>query len=174
MCGEKSGYSGLRAWVRGSPPHVRGKGWQERSTPANRRITPACAGKRLAGKKHNSQQKDHPRMCGEKLMPPLLGFGLTGSPPHVRGKDAGPVVQGAVQGITPAYAGKMRCPRFRPGKIRDHPRTCGGKAAVRPGRFLRQGITPAYAGKRAISAALACSFWDHPRMCGEKACGTCA
>lgn len=26
-------------------------------------------------------------MCGEKLMPPLLGFGLTGSPPHVRGKD---------------------------------------------------------------------------------------
>ena len=173
-CGEKPKVMNLVLVRPGSPPHVRGKVRILRVTGVGAGITPACAGKRLAGKKHNSQQKDHPRMCGEKLMPPLLGFGLTGSPPHVRGKDAGPVVQGAVQGITPAYAGKMRCPRFRPGKIRDHPRTCGGKAAVRPGRFLRQGITPAYAGKRAISAALACSFWDHPRMCGEKACGTCA
>ena len=45
MCGEKRVI--LSAWTRwlGSPPHVRGKGFQERSPVAAARITPAYAGK---------------------------------------------------------------------------------------------------------------------------------
>ena len=90
--------------------------------------------------------------------------------------------------ITPAYAGKRRCPRFRPGKIRDHPRMCGEKRAEfvfssalvgspphvrgkapRPHRARPvAGITPACAGKRLLPPSDDTREWDHPRMCGEK------
>ena len=147
-CGEKPKVMNLVLVRPGSPPHVRGKVRILRVTGVGAGITPACAGKRLAGKKHNSQQKDHPRMCGEKLMPPLLGFGLTGSPPHMRGKSSSPP-----WAISPA---------------RDHPRVCGEKSHQRGlgllllgspphvrGKGVRYlcivlfaGITPACAGKR--------------------------
>ena len=34
--------------------------------PANTRITPACAGKRVAGSFRPGTTQDHPRVCGEK------------------------------------------------------------------------------------------------------------
>ena len=50
-------------------------------------ITPACAGKRWEQRYQTFSPEDHPRMCGEKVLPDL-GFCLgLGSPPHVRGKD---------------------------------------------------------------------------------------
>ncbi len=110
MCGEKSGYSGLRAWVRGSPPHVRGKGWQERSTTANRRITPACAGKRRWPGCSGGSAGDHPRVCGEKSHQRGLGLLLLGSPPHVRGKGVRYLCIVLFAGITPACAGKRSGP----------------------------------------------------------------
>ena len=90
--------------------------------------------------------------------------------------------------ITPAYAGKRRCPRFRPGKIRDHPRMCGEKSFAlcsihqhrgSPPHMRGKGsqagisratdrITPAHAGKRAVLLLLSISAGDHPRTCGEK------
>ena len=91
-------------------------------------------------------------------------------------------------GITPACAGKRHCPRFRPGKTRDHPRVCGekrsaaravqaaagspprvrGKAFANTAHMRAMGITPACAGKRMVSFALDRSMKDHPRVCGEK------
>ena len=91
-------------------------------------------------------------------------------------------------GITPACAGKRHCPRFRPGKTRDHPRVCGEKDAIckscparqgSPPRMrgkgvkqsnsrIRMGITPAYAGKSCIYRSTTSISWDHPRVCGEK------
>ena len=91
-------------------------------------------------------------------------------------------------GITPAHAGKRRCPRFRPGKIRDHPRTCGekvvwsaplyeqmgspphmrGKGAAPALALCHVGITPAHAGKRQHLGLFPLKDRDHPRTCGEK------
>ena len=96
-------------------------------------------------------------------------------------------------GITPAHAGKRRCPRFRPGKIRDHPRTCGekvvwsaplyeqmgspptmrGKVCVGMVDAPLLGITPACAGKRGIVQRDLLAVGDHPRVCGEKVCLRC-
>ena len=112
------------------------------------------------------------------------------SPPRMRGKV---IVRSrnAVQiGITPACAGKRHCPRFRPGKTRDHPRVCGEKSSLMqmdvgplgsPPRMRGKGelpkdtkdyfgITPAYAGKRMLYARAVRRDRDHPRVCGEK-CG---
>ena len=92
-------------------------------------------------------------------------------------------------GITPACAGKRHCPRFRPGKTRDHPRVCGEEGLAGPleqagggspprmrGRAghgamhgLELGITPAYAGKRIRWICHSKRLWDHPRVCGEEA-----
>ena len=91
-------------------------------------------------------------------------------------------------GITPACAGKRHCPRFRPGKTRDHPRVCGEKSSLMqmdvgplgsPPRMRGKGlvgfeldirirITPACAGKSLSPAPEKALPGDHPRMCGEK------
>ena len=91
-------------------------------------------------------------------------------------------------GITPACAGKRHCPRFRPGKTRDHPRVCGekfpkwapitllmgspprmrGKDALCNDAESNRGITPAYAGKRWPDCRHQPQAGDHPRVCGEK------
>lgn len=106
VCGEKSHQRGLGLLLLGSPPHVRGKGWQERSTTANRRITPACAGKSFRDNLVSRQLQDHPCVCGEKIFR-LSGFTKDeGSPPHVRGKDDLVKLINLIFGITPAYAGK--------------------------------------------------------------------
>ena len=91
-------------------------------------------------------------------------------------------------GITPACAGKRHCPRFRPGKTRDHPRVCGEKSSLMQmdvgplgspprmrgkGCYMQElsgetGITPAYAGKSRSRRTTVRPLRDHPRVCGEK------
>ena len=127
-------------------------------------------------------------MCGEKGRKMKQQFIGLGSPPRMRGKVPPMPLSRFQFGITPAYAGKRRCPRFHPGRIRDHPRVCGEKGRVRPAflrtpgspprvrgkircltaRSSRARITPAYAGKRFPFSLPAVRQGDHPRVCGEK------
>ena len=106
MCGEKQMYFATTASCQGSPPHVRGKAGRYWATRRRTGITPACAGKRLSCSCRASQSWDHPRMCGEKKNTFRKLKASTGSPPHVRGKDAVRCVYASLIGITPACAGK--------------------------------------------------------------------
>ena len=147
LCGEKS--SGIVTSVPfvGSPPPMRGKALAFPCICTKLRITPAYAGKRHAPPAKHSVKRDHPRLCGEKLLRATLG--------------AHP------SRITPAYAGKS-CHVIVPDNTAlDHPRLCGEKKSFRgksqsrigsppPMRGkgsrlftlgIRAGITPAYAGK---------------------------
>ena len=86
-------------------------------------------------------------MCGEKF-----GFFRStmirlGSPPRMRGKGVVHVFVPEKFGITPAYAGKRRDFSYTQLHGKDHPRTCGEKAASR---------------------AIPSSGQGHPRTCGEK------
>ena len=92
----------------------------------------------------------------------------SGSPPHMRGKAKGDEFGLGQTRITPAYAGKRRCPRFRPGKIRDHPRTCGEKAVCPSPLTSSLGSPPRMRGKVSSCRPAACACRDHPRVCGEK------
>ena len=128
-------------------------------------------------------------MCGEKISMEILVPYISGSPPHVRGKDAVKRHSARGFGITPAYAGKSRgCPAACILR-RDHPRVCGEKALLclslqqilgSPPRMrgkafpsiktiLLMRITPAYAGKSRGCPAACILRRDHPRVCGEKA-----
>ena len=95
----------------------------------------------------------------------------------------------ALDGITPAYAGKRQATPQSIAQPRDHPRVCGEKAMMlhmrekvsgSPPRmrgkvfvwsrfFVCAGITPAYAGKSHVASNCPGDIQDHPRVCGEKA-----
>ena len=145
-------------------------------------------GKALNFLKSIAITKDHPRLCGEKLLPQSSIPAAAGSPPPMRGKVAGIAALIAIFGITPAYAGKRICRRRTHAGMRDHPRLCGEKQRKKTifgilqgspppmrgkvsGELLdinQYGITPAYAGKRMNVTESVILQQDHPRLCGEK------
>ena len=97
----------------------------------------------------------------------------------------------AVDGITPACAGKRLSRGICDGPDRDHPRVCGEKPLAQEGGYLDvgspprvrgkvssigeictpPGITPACAGKRPSWHHARRVREDHPRVCGEKSTG---
>ena len=154
LCGEKAIQALCKVCHMGSPPPMRGKVGERSVSPLMGRITPAYAGKRLAGNCRKILFEDHPRLCGEKHILFIIG--------------------GDCMGITPAYAGK-RCQRYYNFPVlQDHPRLCGEKGSngcnfpvligsppPMRGKANRStifctlcGITPAYAGKRPHYAPL--------------------
>ena len=74
----------------------------------NHRITPAYAGKRDLPQQAFADCKDHPRICGEKLLSYILFIHSLGSPPHMRGKVGFGKAHWCIIRITPAYAGKSK------------------------------------------------------------------
>ena len=108
ICGEKPLKACPGRTITGSPPHMRGKGKACRAHAAVRRITPAYAGKSTDWLKTRCGHRDHPRICGEKLLRPMSKGWLRGSPPHMRGKENHFAVNPQVDRITPAYAGKSQ------------------------------------------------------------------
>ena len=76
----------------------------------------------------NSEQQDHPRVCGEKSTPFGALWATLGSPPRVRGKVHEEVRNKLWFGITPACAGKSFFTLFITFLVQDHPRVCGEKA----------------------------------------------
>ena len=112
MCGEKYKSRRKDASAQGSPPHVRGKAMAQIS--------------------RSEGGGDHPRMCGEKCLKGVMMHFLSGSPPHVRGKGCVRDAAAAVQGITPACAGKSMCRVCLRCLVRDHPRMCGEKTKKIP------------------------------------------
>ena len=86
VCGEKSADVGADVLYSGSPPRMRGKGFFCASAELYSRITPAYAGKREDQIHQHHAEKDHPRVCGEKVVNVYNFVFYQGSPPRMRGK----------------------------------------------------------------------------------------
>ena len=146
---------------------MRGKHETHAAFFAGARITPACAGKTVFYSSLPSENRDHPRVCGENF-PGVPSVKTTvGSPPRVRGKRC--ILKPCVtnKGITPACAGKTDNHFIVHVHHEDHPRVCGENLSgywksrkikgspprvrgKQSGLFLflhRVRITPACAGK---------------------------
>ena len=169
---------------------MRGKGFQRFGGFCREGITPACAGKSPGWGSGIYCDRDHPRVCGEKLRPSSALMVRTGSPPRVRGKVNRLALLLLCSGITPACAGKRMGKFSRLHQYKDHPRVCGekhflylrrtttegspprvrGKALWKTAENRAVGITPACAGKSTVSKSGTRWKWDHPRVCGEKNC----
>ena len=186
--GKSPSSSSISILSMGSPPHTRGKVGDVLGVRHQGGITPAYAGKRTSSSRYSSPSRDHPRIRGEKPDGTEWWSGITGSPPHTRGKDVPARFPAVTIGITPAYAGKRtteaacHCapwdhPRIRGekfdaagvcvGGVGSPPHTRGKESIYRTAR-KPVGITPAYAGKSGESARYKTRSRDHPRIRGEK------
>ena len=166
---------------------MRGKHNKGKARGYDSGITPACAGKMHTQAVRRGRTRDHPRVCGENAYASCAPGSYQGSPPRVRGKYNGGIVNNTATGITPACAGKMHSRPRRSYPARDHPRVCGENDDSYPRAHVRLGspprvrgkslfalvktvegrITPACAGKILTTPAIRCPIVDHPRVCGE-------
>ena len=85
---------------------MRGKDLWNVHRPPRPGITPAYAGKSHIFEERTRANKDHPRLCGEKVPAGNAYSIVRGSPPPMRGKVSFGVVEDVLDRITPAYAGK--------------------------------------------------------------------
>ena len=192
VCGEHPTCRPTNVWKRGSSPRVRGTLSRSGCQAPWPGIIPACAGNTSWPESKLTLSRDHPRVCGEHLLPVSLLFCSPGSSPRVRGTPVPRVPGRWPRGIIPACAGNTRAPRPHGPPERDHPRVCGehldelvlldlvdlasgSSPRVRgtppPVGNLRnvQGIIPACAGNTFGVSIMAVPFGDHPRVCGEHA-----
>ena len=145
-----------------SPPRVRGK--VPVCCPEHRkvRITPAYAGKRRRRWASGSQDRDHPRVCGEKSANPKVRDTMEGASPRMRGK---------VFFFTGAsfYAIFFLEPS---GNLLLEP---SGSSWVPPDGSIfvfAIGSPPRVRGKVKVQSTLRLERRDHPRVCGEKFCNS--
>ena len=106
LCGEKFGDCGNSPPAIGSPPPMRGKDATEHIVNSGNGITPAYAGKSVGNYIAVCRNRDHPRLCGEKVRLYHAEQSALGSPPPMRGKVYGTLHAQCGRRITPAYAGK--------------------------------------------------------------------
>ena len=116
----------------GSPPRGRGKVPDTLLRSVANGITPAWAGKRKQKDKMVQNEKDHPRVGGEKYLLPIPRSFTNGSPPRGRGKASGPLCGYGRQRITPAWAGKSCFVSYFATVGWDHPRVGGEKTKKIP------------------------------------------
>ena len=167
---------------------MRGKAQRGKGAASPFRITPAYAGKSRLLRPARRLARDHPRVCGEKVISFTSPRAARGSPPRMRGKVPFADLYKCHHGITPAYAGKSAVADRSEVIIGDHPRVCGekflhigrvvlkvgspprmrGKEEERMAEYQIVGITPAYAGKSGWHRCHMGRTEDHPRVCGEK------
>ncbi len=91
----------------GTPPPTRGKFGAGATVGAGAGNTPAYAGKIIIFILRDSNNKEHPRLRGENPHGHAIDSVVTGTPPPTRGKFTGADSFCAIDGNTPAYAGKI-------------------------------------------------------------------
>ena len=186
-CGENGAVDLTARPSLGSSPRVRGKPAARSSSPADRGLIPARAGKTGGSVCRSRSPRAHPRACGENMAEWWSWSKHNGSSPRVRGKRSGMTFPYLKTGLIPARAGKTMSPKSWPPTWRAHPRACGENApadrhklrelgssprvrgklqAAIPDR-ARRGLIPARAGKTLVRRAAMRFAPAHPRACGE-------
>ena len=146
---------------------MRRKGPPRRSKFLHTRITPAYAGKSLAGLHDTPHVWDHPRLCGEKLIAISIFLCASGSPPPMRGKDEFDMDEVDDARITPAYAGKRACGGRDEKRRKDHPRLCGEKRSRRVLVDAAEGSPPPMRGKANGTASFSDGYRITPAYAGK-------
>ena len=187
VCGENCARRRALTCSRGSSPRVRGKLSLLVFDDGMTGLIPACAGKTSSPASARALRRAHPRVCGENLGFTFEDSVALGSSPRVRGKRAVGVLDGDVDRLIPACAGKTRRPGGRRSGVSAHPRVCGennsgagsgrrgrgssprvrGKRSRRRSSGPAVGLIPACAGKTDRQFPLFVQCWAHPRVCGE-------
>ena len=170
VCGEKIRVASPRITQRGSPPRVRGKVAERCYTDCACGITPACAGKRTRRLQMRQDERDHPRVCGEKSSATGSALVLSGSPPRVRGKVVRLPLPAVGGRITPACAGKSTCLILFDTLLKDHPRVCGEKLVYNVLYYACKGSPPRVRGKAGQNGIFRPGGRITPACAGKSTC----
>ena len=186
-CGEHKGLDERTATYEGSSPRMRGTRVVKFTEAVDLGIIPAHAGNTPPLLPRTSVRRDHPRACGEHLMPgPMVGS-LLGSSPRMRGTQLRQHLVRMPAGIIPAHAGNTVKKTVTAAIYGDHPRACGehillqmrcvslqgssprmrGTRRPRTPVWTIAGIIPAHAGNTTYLSHTCGRLRDHPRACGE-------
>ena len=109
----------------GTPPRARGRLPYPVGARLVRGNTPACAGKTPVGSRLWHCPREHPRVRGEDTFSLSVGDAIQGTPPRARGRHNRERLLEAVNGNTPACAGKTRTENAASHVAREHPRVRG-------------------------------------------------
>ena len=167
MCGEHLTMEVIVNKSPGSSPHVRGAPTGLSAQFLHPGIIPACAGSTITLNLSTSTGRDHPRMCGEHLLPVSLLFCSPGSSPHVRGALGITQSDVADAGIIPACAGSTRTRLVPCRGNRDHPRMCGEHLIVPEISLVVSGSSPHVRGARLSNICLASVLGIIPACAGS-------
>ena len=105
VCGEHSNASSSISHHLGSSPRMRGAQCDILNPPRIRGIIPAYAGSTPDGRKARAAPQDHPRVCGEDMLPMASVSVCIGSSPRMRGAPLTDTSITTSSRIIPAYAG---------------------------------------------------------------------
>ena len=142
MCGEHHDRYHNYLPSEGSSPHVRGAPHDATVALNPSGIIPAYAGSTIPTGAAPLWRRDHPRMCGEHVMPLRWPAFRVGSSPHVRGAPRHQWHHLRQQGIIPACAGSTFRASWTPSVPRDHPRMCGEHSLDATVRVEAEGSSP--------------------------------
>ena len=145
-CGEQWSLSSSSMSARGSPPRMRGTARIIIAAFDSVGITPADAGNRWTCYVLNKKSRDHPRGCGEQVVPDLTRYSIPGSPPRMRGTASQGITEPNDMGITPADAGNRLKNAVKTAPNGDHPRGCGEQTAAARRRLCPVGSPPRMRG----------------------------
>ena len=123
-------------------PHTRGARVQHQPVKAQPRIIPAYAGSTRHSSGHFYPTWDHPRIRGEHHRGASMCTSASGSSPHTRGARGGVLVDFAVLGIIPAYAGSTLSRILPALPNADHPRIRGEHFDLAEGLPVADGSSP--------------------------------
>ena len=113
------------------------------------------------------QAPEHPRVCGENLVPVISSTSTYGTSPRMRGKHLPRTPQINLRRNIPAYAGKtFHHARSRVGGT-EHPRVCGENHTTNPPSDINSGTSPRMRGKPGWAFCRSSRPREHPRVCGE-------
>ena len=186
-CGEHVRLDFAPAADWGSSPRMRGTPELKTIFRKLRGIIPAHAGNTKHGDDGCSNDRDHPRACGEHQFRSNAVTSDSGSSPRMRGTPVCCMCNIGTYGIIPAHAGNTKSWAASSSSVRDHPRACGeharwsARSRPRAGSSPRMrgtlstvttvphmaGIIPAHAGNTCLLYVQHWNIWDHPRACGE-------
>ena len=187
VCGEHSLPRSPPSQSSGSSPRVRGARLWRMASQSSNGIIPACAGSTTPYVQPRTQNRDHPRVCGEHTSFTVPSSPMMGSSPRVRGALHRVTTSFPSDGIIPACAGSTSTvSQPAPGRW-DHPRVCGEHHCRAPMRMVGagssprvrgapknavirepdDGIIPACAGSTGTASNARARGRDHPRVCGE-------
>ena len=111
-------------------------------------IIPAHAGNTHAQAAFAQPSRDHPRACGEHLLPVRRASAVLGSSPRMRGTHNQRQDIPDQLRIIPAHAGNTRQGYGNLLALRDHPRACGEHSSVGTKGVRALGSSPRMRGTR--------------------------